>query len=198
MLFGRKKPASWGETLRVWLWPRRSWSRSAKYVSKRVLRLTVSPHAISAGVAAGVFASFTPFLGLHFIIAFMVAYLIAGNFLSAAMGTFFGNPLTFPFIWTFTYKLGTFILSGEADHSDAATVSPFADVSLMDMGFSGVLQFIGGIWHPLLKPMLVGAFPLGVLFGIMAYLATRWAAVAFRRHRELRLAQRKQSTPTSE
>jgi len=190
MLFGRKNPASWGETLRVWLWPRRSWARSAKYVSKRILRLTASPHAISAGVAAGVFASFTPLLGFHFLLAFMVAYLIAGNFLSAALGTFFGNPITFPFIWTFTYKLGTFILSGHADDSDAATLSSVEDVSLMDLGFSGVLELVGGIWHPLLKPMLVGAFPLGVLFGMMAYVVTRWAAVAFRRHRTQRLAKK--------
>ncbi len=190
MLFGRKKPAGWGETLRVWLWPRRSWSRSAKYVSKRVLRLTASPHAISAGVAAGVFASFTPLLGFHFLLAFMVAYLIAGNFLSAAMGTFFGNPLTFPFIWTSTYKLGTLILSGEADDSDTETLSSLSDVSLMDLGFSGVLQLVEGIWHPLLKPMLVGSFPLGVLFGMIAYVFTRWAAVTFRRHRQQRLAKK--------
>ncbi|MDJ0614737.1 MAG: DUF2062 domain-containing protein [Rhizobiaceae bacterium] len=193
MLFGRKNPASWGETLRIWLWPRRSWSRSAKYVSKRVLRLTASPHAISAGVAAGVFASFTPFLGLHFLIAFMVAYLIAGNFLSAAMGTFFGNPITFPFIWTFTYKLGTFILSGQTDASDAPALSSMTDSGLMDLGFTGILEMVSNIWHPVLKPMLVGAFPLGVLFGIIAYLVTRWAAVAFRRHRALRRAQKTQS-----
>lgn len=188
MLFGRKKPAGWGETLRVWLWPRRSWSRSAKYVSKRVLRLTASPHAISAGVAAGVFASFTPFLGFHFLIAFFVAYFIAGNFLSAAMGTFFGNPVTFPFIWTFTYKLGHFILSGQAEDSDTQTLASLTEISFMDLGFSGFLQLVNGIWHPVLKPMLVGAFPLGVVFGMMAYVVTRWAAVTFRRHRKLRLA----------
>ena len=109
MLFGRKNPASWTEKVRISLWPRRSWSRSFKYVTKRILRLTASPHAVSAGVAAGVFASFTPFLGLHFIIAFVVAYVIAGNLLAAALGTFFGNPATFPIIWASTYKVGTFM-----------------------------------------------------------------------------------------
>ena len=37
-----------------------------------ILRLRASPHAIAAGVAAGVFASFIPFLGLHIIIAAVV------------------------------------------------------------------------------------------------------------------------------
>ncbi len=96
MLFRRRDPADWREKLRVAVWPRRSWGRSIKYLAKRVLRLTASPHAIAGGIAAGVFASFTPYMGLHFLIAFAVAYIIAGNMVAAAMGTFFGNPLSFP------------------------------------------------------------------------------------------------------
>lgn len=186
MMFSRKNPATWGEWLRVLLWPRRSWSRSAKYVSKRVLRLTASPHAISAGVAAGVFASFTPFMGLHFIIAFVVAYIIAGNFLAAASGTFFGNPLTFPFIWTATYKTGNFILSGETQESDGDELSDLADADLLEIGFSGLWDTILGIWEPVIKPMLIGSIPLGVLFGMVAYLLTRWASVRFTEARKKR------------
>ena len=92
MLFRRRIPANWREKLRILLWPRRSWSRSARYVSKRILRLTGSPHAIAAGVAAGVFASFTPFMGFHFITAFLVAYVIAGNFAGCSIGYFFWQP----------------------------------------------------------------------------------------------------------
>ena len=186
MLFGRKKPAGWSETLRIWLWPRRSWTRSAKYVAKRVLRLTASPHAVSAGVAAGVFASFTPFLGFHFLIAFAVAYVIAGNFLAAAMGTFFGNPLSFPFIWASTYKLGRFILSGEHAGEPDYPMHSVADASLIDLGFSGIWHMFLGIWNPVLKPMLLGAVPLGVAFGIGAYLITRWAASVFRQAQRTR------------
>ena len=153
MLFGRKKPITWGETIRVSLWPRRSWARSAKYVSKRVLRLTASPHAISAGVAAGVFASFTPLLGLHFLIAFVVAYIIAGNFLAAASGTFFGNPITFPFIWASTYNLGSFVLSGEAPDEDSEVPPELEGMSLFENGFSGIWDAIIGIWDPVIKPI---------------------------------------------
>ena len=169
------------------LWPRRSWSRSAKYMSKRVLRLTASPHAISAGVAAGVFASFTPFMGLHFLIAFLVAYIIAGNFLAAASGTFFGNPLTFPFIWTSTYKLGNFILSGETDTKEDGDLTGLADVSIVDEGFTGLFEKVIGIWDPVMKPMLIGGVPLGILFGIVAYIITRWAAATFRNARRRRI-----------
>lgn len=186
MLFGRRNPAGWLEKIRIFLWPRRSWVRSFKYVSKRILRLTASPHAISAGVAAGVFASFTPFLGFHFLIAFAVAYVIAGNFLSAAMGTFFGNPLSFPFIWTSTYKVGTLVLSGEGATDGEDKLSTLADADFWDLGFSGLWDLIVGIWHPVIKPMMIGAVPLGVLFGIIAYLVTRWAAVTYREARRRR------------
>ena len=168
------------------IWPRRSWARSAKYVSKRVLRLTATPHAIAAGVGAGVFASFTPFLGFHFIIAFGVAYVIAGNFLAAASGTFFGNPLTFPLIWTSTYKLGNFILSGEAPVNDGDELEKLADANLMELGFGGIWHHVVGIWEPVVKPMLIGAIPLGVLFGMVAYVLTRWASVKFNEARKRR------------
>lgn len=195
MLFGRKTPASWAEKVRIMLWPRRSWTRSFKYVSKRVLRLTASPHAISAGVAAGVFASFTPFLGFHFVIAFIVAYIIAGNFLAAASGTFFGNPLTFPLIWTSTYKLGSFILSGEAAEKNSPEFEELTEADILEVGVSGIWDKVVGIWDPVVKPMLIGSVPIGIMFGICAYIITRWASVKFNqaRLRRRHIKQKKQA-----
>jgi len=184
MLFRRKKPASFGERIRVALWPRRTWARSAKYVTKRILRLTASPHAISAGVAAGVFASFTPYLGFHFLIAFFVAYIIAGNFLAAAMGTFFGNPLSFPFIWASTYNLGNYVLSGEKPAGDGAgELKQLADAQVFDIGFSGLWRMFTGIWEPVLKPMTLGGVMLGSVFALVAYVLTRIASQYFHRAR---------------
>ncbi len=197
MLFGRKKPVTWGETIRITLWPRRSWGRSAKYVSKRVLRLTASPHAISAGVAAGVFASFTPLLGLHFIIAFVVAYIIAGNFLAAASGTFFGNPITFPFIWASTYNLGNFILSGETPDKNTEEVPGLEGVSFFENGIMGIFDAILGIWEPVVKPMLIGGIPLGIFFGIIGYIVTRWAAGLFNAARRKRIANKANKKSTN-
>jgi len=196
MLFGRREPAGWRETLRIAVWPRRSWARSAKYVVKRILRLTASPHAIAAGVAAGVFASFTPFLGFHFMIAFFVAYAIAGNLLAAGLGTFVGNPFTFPFIWASTYATGRFILSGastplvaeDAPHDELGKI---ASSDVISIGPSGLFHKIAAIWEPVVKPMAVGAIPLGIMAGIVAYLITRTIAIGFRSARKKQLAIRK-------
>jgi uncharacterized protein (DUF2062 family) len=151
MLFRRRKPVSFSERIAGLIWPRRSLWRTANYVAKRILRLAATPHAIGAGVAAGVFA-----------------------------GTAVGNPLTFPFIWAATFGLGRLLLSGQ--HPEALVPFQVADV-LRDID-------IRYLWNPLLKPMTVGGILLGVLFGMIFYVATRWATAAFITSRRKRLIER--------
>jgi uncharacterized protein len=178
MLFRRRKPAGLRERLRTLFWPRRSFWRSAQYYAKRVLRLTATPHAIAAGVAAGVFTSFLPFVGFHFIIAAILAWIIAGNILASAIGTAVGNPLTFPFIWGSTYEIGRFILEGRG---------PGEPRNIELVRLLRHLDF-AQLWEPLIKPMTVGGVTLGLLFGMVFYVLTRWATIAFREQRRKRLA----------
>ena len=70
------------------------------------------------GISAGVFASFTPFYGLHFIIAIIIAKLIKGNILASLSGTFFGNPLTYVPIGIVSLKMGHFIMGTNQPTSD--------------------------------------------------------------------------------
>ena len=51
MLFRRRQTESLLERVRVHLWPRRSWSRSGRYVVYRLRRLSATPHAIALGFA---------------------------------------------------------------------------------------------------------------------------------------------------
>ena len=115
MLFRRRTREGLLQRFRVSLWPRRSLGRSAQYFWKRILRLSASPHAIAAGVAAGAFAAFLPFLGLHILIAAGLAWVLRGNVLAAALGTAaVGNPLSYPLIWAATYAGGRFLLHSGA------------------------------------------------------------------------------------
>jgi len=166
--------------MRTALWPRRSFGRSFQYFVKRVLRLTATPHAIAAGVAAGVFASWTPLLGFHFILAFALSYVLAGNMMAAAIGTGFGNPLSFPFIWALTIKIGNLLIGVETgahqNHVNLEALLRHLDVSQL--------------WEPVLKPMLIGSIPPGVVSGIAAYLLTYWGVRVFQTRRKSRLASR--------
>jgi uncharacterized protein (DUF2062 family) len=180
MLFRRREPADFWDRMRTLLWPRRSFARSFQYFVKRVIRLSGSPHAIAAGVASGVFASCTPFVGFHFIIACAIAYLIAGNMIAAALGTAIGNPLTFPFIWGGTLELGRFIVNGAFSHK----APPLA------LGHMLAHLDFATLWSPILKPMLIGSVPIGLTLALGAYFLTRSATVAFRNRRRQRLAER--------
>ncbi len=180
MLFKRRETESLWERFRVWLWPRRSFSRSLQYFSKRILRLKATPHAVAAGVAAGVFASFFP-LGMHFIIAAVVCWLIAGNLVAALLGAAVGgNPLTVPLLWGASWEAGKVILHRHA---------PLHGVPA-DLG--GMMQHLSfaQLWRPVLEPIAVGAVPLGLAAGVVAYGITRWGMNTFRKQRRRRLAER--------
>lgn len=189
MLMKRRTPPSWFEWLRVWVWPRRSWMRSGQYVTKRILRLTASPHSVAAGVAAGAFTSFTPFMGLHFLLAAIFAWLVRGNLIASALGTFIGNPLTFPFIWAATYKTGQFVLqadtAGEAPALGRAMKRVMA--ACWNLDGTAALSALGNIWTPILYPMLIGGMIVGPLVTIPLYLLTKRAALMFRESRRDKL-----------
>lgn len=193
MLFRRREPEGMWARFRTALWPRRSFGRSVQYFVKRVLRLTASPHAIAAGVAAGIFASWMPFLGFHFVIAAALAFLLAGNLVASAIGTGIGNPITFPFIWAITHKLGTTLLGGRHQHPDR-------EINLMEhfrhtdfWQFGDVWDLFLRLWQPFLKPMLIGGIPLGILCAAIFYGLTYWGVKTFQNRRRLIMAKNYQS-----
>ncbi len=181
MLFRRRKPVGIWEKARVLLWPRRSFSRSFQYFGKRILRLSATPHAIAAGVAAGVMASWTPFIGFHFIIGAALAFIFAGNVIASALGTAFGNPVTFPFIWTASYKMGQYILYD--DYRDT--------VIGIDLGRLFRELDFNRLWEPVLKPMFVGCLPFSVAFGVGFYILTYVSVATFQSRRRRRLTARR-------
>lgn len=180
VLFRRRNPDSLFERLRTYMWPRRSFSRSLQYFSKRILRLNATPHAVAAGVAAGVFASFFP-VGFHFAITAIVCWLIAGNMVAGGLGTFvFGNPLTFPLVVGASWETGKMILNVQL-----RSYGPPAHLSKMLETLS-----ISKLWDPVLKPMLYGAVPLGLFFGLLFYGITRYGMTAVHEQRRKRLAEK--------
>jgi uncharacterized protein (DUF2062 family) len=175
MLFRRRKAESFLERLRVHLWPRRSWSRSTRYIVHRVRRLSATPHAVALGFAAGVFVSATPFIGFHMVLAALTAWIIGGSIVAAILGTFVGNPLTYAFFWIATFEVGSLMLGGSAK-----------DLRL-DLS-EGVFQ-TDQIW-PLLKPMTLGAIPVGLALAALSYVLVRPAVNAYQHRRRALIARR--------
>ena len=191
MLFKRREKPELRERAQAWLWPRRGWKRAMDYVRHRVIRLSGSPHVIALGFGAGAFASFTPFMGFHFIVAAVLALVIGGNVIASALGTFVGNPLTFPFIWLSTYSFGNFLLGIEtqgAENLDMPKVSIWASLADPASLFS---EFWTKLW-PLLKPMTIGGIPLGILVGSVSYFLVKMIVATYQQKRRARLRRREE------
>ena len=168
MLFRRREEESILGRIRVHLWPRRSWSRSTRYVLYRLKRLSESPHAVALGFAVGVFSAATPFLGTHMVMAALIAWAVGGSIVAAVLGTFFGNPLTYPLLWYTTYEVGHLMLGGRA-------VKHNIDLS------NGIFQSsLEKLW-PILKPMSLGCIPVGLALAALSYVLSLSRAEALDR-----------------
>nr|WP_245218833.1 DUF2062 domain-containing protein [Rubellimicrobium aerolatum] len=97
------------------VYPRGGWMRAIEYIKHRLRRLPDSPEKIGRGMAAGVFISFTPLYGFHFLGGLLIAKLIRGNLLASMIGTFVNNFLTLVPISALAMGLGTWMLGHPPD-----------------------------------------------------------------------------------
>jgi uncharacterized protein (DUF2062 family) len=86
MVFRRRDRPSFLDRAREFFYPRRGWGRAIEYVSHRVRRIPDTPHRIALGFACGVFASFSPLFGLHFLYAAGLAWALPAPPFSKARG----------------------------------------------------------------------------------------------------------------
>lgn len=175
MLFRSRETPGFAERVRLAIWPRVSWSRSLRYYRARVVRLSGSARAIALGFGIGVAAAFSPFVGFHIFIALGAAWLLRANLISTALGTVIANPITVPFIWASTYEVGRVVL-GHGRHEGAEHIG----LSFASRSFDELL--------PLIRTMVVGWVPVGLVAGSIAYLVAYQAVRAYRSMRSDRTA----------
>jgi uncharacterized protein (DUF2062 family) len=153
--------------------PRKSWRRGFEYIGRRVQRLPDSPHRIALGFACGVLASFTPLFTLHFVVAMGIAWVLRSNLIAAALGTAFGNPLTFPFIAGVSLELGGWMLGVEKG----------LDGFNPGMAFTDFSRFMDRIF----LPYLVGGVLPGLLCAVVCYVLLRPLVAAYQSRRRQKL-----------
>jgi uncharacterized protein (DUF2062 family) len=173
-MFRRRDPVPLKDRLREALSPRKGWRRGFEYLGRRMQRLPDSPHRIALGFACGVMASFTPFFGFHFIIAAAIALALRGNLLASAIGTFFGNPVTFPLIATSAMTMGRWMTGLHIEPPPEG------------LGFGWLWQNLEAIF----LPYLVGGVIPGALTATAMYFAMRPAVAAYQDRRRNKLMAR--------
>ena len=193
-MFRRRKPLSVLKQLRAVIWPERGFRRLFSYLVQRIIRLPGTPASIASGFASGVAASFTPFLGLHFILAGALALLLRGNVLASAIGTFFGNPWTFILIWLADYEVGLGVIHAFG-YGASLHVLSIDELGAIMGNVMRFLSFTGNTtWADLSRdieqvfmPMLIGGTVLGVIAWVSSFVLTLWAVKGWRLHRAKRL-----------
>ncbi|MDA1022873.1 MAG: DUF2062 domain-containing protein [Proteobacteria bacterium] len=188
-MFRRNKQLSLGHKVVGFFWPAMGWRRSVKYLLHRLARLPGTAYSIAGGFACGAAVSFTPFVGLHFVISAIVAWIIRTNILASAIGTAVGNPWTFPFIWTWLYKTGTWITTGGTSEQVAAPdfVAVFGNMMEAILSLNG--QYLLETAAPIFWPMLISSIPTGFVIWWVFYLPLKYIVQRYQDRRFNNLAE---------
>ena len=174
--------------------------RAIEYVGIRLKRIPDTPHKISLGMSCGIFASFTPLFGLHFLIAGLLSYVFRGNVLASLIGTFVGNPITFPIITVFNLKLGEWILgSSEYSSGDGGKIfegfldfifliykSLFTEGSVDENSVPRMNEFLNGVF----VPYSLGGLIVGIFVAIISYFLLRPLVATYQSQRDSLRAKR--------
>lgn len=207
MVFRRRDRRPLWRVALEFLWPRGGWGRAAQYVRHRVRRLPDTPEKISRGIWAGVFTAFTPFYGLHFIAAALIAKVMRGNILASLMATFFGNPLTYLPIayaslttghWLLGTRLDRALLDEQAPRGACGIGCQFQN-AFNDLwhNFLAIFSDEKMDWHGLTAfnrevfyPYLVGGIIPGIFAATIAYYLSVPVIKAYQNRRRKRLREK--------
>ena len=196
MVFKRRDRRPIWRVLVEALWPRGGWGRAVRYIRLRLNRLPDPPHRIARGIFAGVFTTFTPFYGMHFVVAATLALILRGTVLAALLSTFFGNPLTYVPIGVASLKTGYWLLGidgrGPHDEDHAGLVEKFLRAG-NDLWDNLVTLFTGreAEWDHLLRfynevfyPYMIGGIIPGIIMGLVMYYISLPIITAYQNRRK--------------
>lgn len=140
--------------------------RATLFYFLKLIRVKDSKKKLAIGFACGSMVSFTPFIGFHFLLAVIFAYILRGNVVASLIGTFVGNPFTFPLIWIFIYKLGNMFFKNDQNFSIELTFQSF-----FDQGYD------------ILIPMLIGSLIVSIPIWFISYFTVKFLLSSFKKRK---------------
>ena len=144
---------------------------------RRLLAIDDPPERTALAFSIGVFIAFSPFLGLHTVVATLIAFLFRFNKIAIYTGTFLNNPpLTLVPIILASYAVGAFFLGRPLK-------IPAEGVELLKnphpLTGSYYRQIFVQSWY-IVWPFAVGGMILSVVCSVLAYPLTLRALRAYR------------------
>ena len=128
-----------------------------------------NPATIARGFAVGIFIAFSPFLGLHTVLAISLAFLVRGNRLVSLLASWICNPLTMIPILYFDFKVGEILLSSTIPF-------PTGIHTLKDIMYAG---------SQVAWPLLVGGHLIGLVLGLASFPIINYLVAYLRRDQQV-------------
>lgn len=184
-MFQRRDSLSTLQNFRQIIWPKMGWWRFLKYYRLRVVRLSSTAESIAINLAAGSAISFTPFFGLHIFGAMGVAWALGHriNLIASTVGTFMGNPWTFPFLLFSSYSVGGWILSFFGTVESNVDLNP----DVVEKHGENLLTFLWDNFWDVFIPTAVGGTLLAILSFPLYYFLYLYLVRGAQRARKLRM-----------
>jgi len=148
---------------------------------RRLLAIDDPPERTALAFSIGVFIAFSPFLGLHTILATLLAFIFRFNKVAIYTGTFINNPfLTLVPIIVASYGVGALIL-GRPLRIPQEGVDLLKDPEI----FSGAYyRRLASQSRYIVEPFAVGGMILSVVCSVIAYPLTLRALRLYRTRRQ--------------
>jgi uncharacterized protein (DUF2062 family) len=131
-----------------------------------LLHIRDTPERTAAAFAVGVFFGFSPFLGLHTIMAVALAFLLNLNRVAVLLGVYSNLPWIIAAYYASTTVLGAAILRTRLPEGFRDQLAALFELSVLQSGF---WRELARLLAPLLWPFTVGSTIGAVALALAAY-----------------------------
>ncbi len=136
---------------------------------RNLMNIPGKENDIATGFAIGILISFSPWIGLHLILVFLLTKLFRKSFGAGALASLVFNPLTAPFLLTIEYRTGRLVMGMFTEPVPRLTKISIADFSVL---WENIVQVF--------YPLFIGGLVLGVPASILSFFLVQRALRVYR------------------
>jgi uncharacterized protein len=144
-----------------------------------LLHIHDTPERTAAAFALGVFFGYSPFLGLHTVLALSVAFVFNLNRVAVLVGVYSNLPWTIAAWYALTTAGGAWLMGTRLPPEFGETIRQMFSLTLFSAEF---WRRMAREMRPLLWPYVVGSLLGAAALAAVAYWLTRGFIIARRKH----------------
>ena len=165
-----------------------------RFVKFRILHVDDSPQRMARGIAAGFFVAYIPILGLHMLLALLLAQLLRANKALALIAVWICNPLTFVLIYYPCYRLGNFLLpffhdrpQVELDQIQELIDETFSlNYVILNLFTTDYWKQVATVFTKIGLETFIGGIILGTIAAKISYWITYYFIIGYRTRKQTR------------